>query len=234
MVNPMARALSFLDRCRTVAGVRAGFVSRVADVPVSEDKWETLALLEPSHREAVDETGFGWSDLWRAEQVHGDGLAVVPSASPTELGERMVSQVDGLLTMKPGVLLGIYVADCAAVYLVDRAGDALALVHSGKKGTELGIAARAVERMEAEMGSRPEDLEAAISPCIRPPHYESDFVTEIERQLIGAGIPRDQVSTSGICTAENVHDYYSYRREKGKTGRMLAILGRTPETGIPS
>ncbi len=229
MVNPMARALSFLDRIQTVAGVYAAFVPRQERVPVSLDKWETLERLEPAHRGEVEQLGFSWSELWRAEQVHGVGVAMVPTV---EQPDRLMPDVDGLLTSgQEGVLLGIYVADCAAVYLCDRRTGALGLVHSGRKGTEEGIVNRAIEGMAERFDSRAEDLETAISPCIRPPHYEVDIAPEIERQLLGAGVPSEQVVMSGICTGENVSNYYSYRIEKGKTGRMLALLGRRAETG---
>jgi len=216
----------------SVEGGWATFISRVEGVPVTVDKRETLANLEPFHREVVEEKGFSWSDLWRAEQVHGEELAVVPAERTGP--SRIVPGADGLLTGAAGVLLGIYVADCAAVYLVDRATGALGLVHSGKKGTEKNIVGRAVERMAEEFGTRPVDLEAAISPCIRPPHYELDFAAEIERQLADSGIPRRQVTVSGICTGEEVGRFYSYRLEKGKTGRMLALLGRKGEGSATS
>ena len=87
------------------------------------------------------------------------------------------------------MLLGIYVADCAAVYLCDRRTGALGLVHSGRRGTEQAIVPRTLEAMEREYGSRAEDIEAAISPCIRPPRYEVDFAPMIEEQLRGAGVP---------------------------------------------
>lgn len=206
-------------------------MGRVPEVELTTDKGETLARLEPAHRAAVERCGFAWNDLWRAEQVHGDGVAVVPRESDGAPGQ-IVLGVDGLLTATPGVVLGIYVADCAAVYLSDRGTGALGLLHSGKKGTELAIAVRAVERMEKEFGTKVDDLEAAVSPCIRPPHYEIDFVVEIERQLLEAGIPRSQVVLSGVCTGTHADEYYSYRIEKGKTGRMLAFLGRARE-GAP-
>ena len=207
--------------------MRAEFVPRIAGVEVCHDKWATLDRLEPPHRKAVEELGFRWEDLWRAEQVHGDGVAVVPD----DRTERMVPGVDGLLTATPGVVLGIYVADCAAVYLVDRSTGALGLVHSGRKGTEAGIVGRAIAEMERSFGSRPGDLEVALSPCIRPPNYEVDIVEALEEQLRAAGVPEEQVSTSGVCTGEAVADYYSYRVERGCTGRMLALLGRVCETG---
>lgn len=210
--------------------VRAAFVPRIAGVEVCHDKWATLDRLEPHHRTAVAEMGFAWEDLWRAEQVHGDGVAVVPA----DCSERMVPAVDGLLTATPGVVLGIYVADCAALYLVDRRSGALGLVHSGRKGTEAEIVVRAIAEMERSFGSRPADLEVAIAPCIRPPNYEVDIVEALEAQLRVAGVPGEQVSTSGVCTGEAVADYYSYRIERGCTGRMLALLGRVCETGAAS
>jgi copper oxidase (laccase) domain-containing protein len=118
--------------------------------------------------------------------------------------------------------LGIYVADCCAIYLVDPVKRAIGLLHSGKKGTELGIAERAVETMAREYGSQPADLVAQLSPCIRPPQYEIDFAAEIVRQLHRAGVP--QVADCGANTAADLDRYYSYRMEKGRTGRLLALL----------
>lgn len=220
----MARASSFLDRINGLEGVTALFIRRVPEVVLTEDKWETLARLEPVHREHLESHGLPWETLWRAEQVHGCEVGEVPQ--PGAGPDRIVPGVDGLVTADPGVALGIYVADCAAVYLADRAGRAIGLVHSGKKGTEEGIVTEAVEKMREQFGVRPDELEAAVSPCIRPPHYEVDFVAEIEAQLARAGVPASQVAVSGVCTGEEVETHYSYRLEKGKTGRMLAVLGR--------
>ena len=228
MVASMAGALSFLNRVLAVPGVKAGVVPRVPGIPLTRDKWATLRLLEPAHRKAVNALGFHWDDLWRAEQVHGDVSVRVPMAG---VEEYIVDGADGLLTNgRSGVLLGIYVADCAAVYLCDRRTGALGLVHSGRRGTEQAIVPRTLEAMEREYGSRAEDIEAAISPCIRPPRYEVDFAPMIEEQLRGAGVPPEQVKMSGECTGENVEKFYSYRVERGKTGRMLALLGRTGDT----
>jgi copper oxidase (laccase) domain-containing protein len=62
-----------------------------------------------------------------------------------------------------------------------------------------------------------------LSPCIRPPHYEVDFAAEIIRQCRVLGVRN--VRDCGTCTACDLRRYYSYRAEKGKTGRMLAVLG---------
>ena len=61
-----------------------------------------------------------------------------------------------------------------------------------------------------------------LGPCIRPPHYEVDFAAEIGRQAARAGIVR--FHDCGLCTACDLARYYSYRAEKGKTGRMWGVL----------
>jgi copper oxidase (laccase) domain-containing protein len=129
---------------------------------------------------------------------------------------------DGLITNRRGVALGIYVADCCAVYIVDAKTPAIGLVHSGRKGTELGVVTHAIRQMVDRFGSDPANLIVQLSPCIRPPHYEVDFAAKIIRQCRALGVK--EIHDSGICTACNLKRYYSYRAEKGKTGRMLAVL----------
>ena len=108
----------------------------------------------------------------------------------------------------------------------DRGTGALGLLHSGRKGTEGGIVTRGLERMREIFGTDPAEVEAAISPCIRPPRYEVDLAGAIGRELVAAGVAAGRVRDSGECTGRNLGAYYSYRVEKGRTGRMLALLGR--------
>jgi copper oxidase (laccase) domain-containing protein len=130
--------------------------------------------------------------------------------------------VDGLITARSGVCLGIHVADCCAVYLHDRVRNCVGLVHSGRKGTELRIVQVAIQKLRDAFGSEPADIVAQLSPCIRPPHYEVDFAAEIVRQCRESGVR--EVFDPGVCTACNIERYYSYRAERGSTGRMLAAL----------
>ena len=76
--------------------------------------------------------------------------------------------------------------------------------------------------MVAEFGCAPGKMIVQLSPCIRPPHYETDFAALIRRDCAAAGV--QQVFDCGTCTGANVDRYYSYRLEKGQTGRMLALL----------
>jgi copper oxidase (laccase) domain-containing protein len=128
-----------------------------------------------------------------------------------------------LITNQEKILLGIYVADCCAVYIVDPKTPAIGLVHSGRKGTELGVVTNAITQMIARFGSRPLDLIVQLSPCIRPPHYEIDFAAKIIEECRAQGVL--EIHDCGVCTACHIDLYYSYRAEKGRTGRMLALLG---------
>jgi copper oxidase (laccase) domain-containing protein len=118
------------------------------------------------------------------------------------------------------------VADCAAVYLADQHGRAVGLVHSGRAGTALNITGRTIDLMRTGFGIEPADLVVHLSPCIRPPLYETDFAAEIAAQARDAGA--GQVIDDGICTGREVGRYYSYRVERGRTGRMLAVLQLLP------
>ena len=199
--------------------VRHAFIRRIAGIDVVTDRTKALARLEAAHRAVRAGLGIGGMPFATVEQVHGSKIAVLNDS----LGEdRCFAGADGLITNQRGISLGIYVADCCAVYLVDPTRRVIGLVHSGKKGTEAAIVVRAIAGMHEQFDCAPRDLVAQLSPCIRPPHYEVDFAAEIVRQLRGAGV--EQVHDSGLCTACDLSRYYSYRAEKGRTGRMLALL----------
>lgn len=221
MKTPVA---DYLAAFNTLPPVRASFIGRIPGVEVDTDKWATLDRLKPFHEEHIRREGYEPEELWLAEQVHGADIAFVTDQKV--VSPHMINHVDGLIA--PGgkrCLLGIYVADCAAVWLWDKRTGAIALLHSGKKGTEGHISQVALNAMEKRFGTKPSDVIAAISPCIRPPYYEVDISSMIQDQLLDAGLLPENIYDSGICTGADTATYYSYRVEKGSTGRMLALLG---------
>lgn len=204
-------------------GFVASFVPRVEEVVGSYDKEEALAELEGFHRKAVEGLGFQWSQLWTAEQVHGAAVAVIKERQCREEGA--IPGVDGLMTNDVSALLGIYTADCGLIWVADRRTRAVSLLHSGRKGTEGGILTKAVAEMAEQYGTVAEDLVVVLGPCIRPPNYEVDIASLIAKQARDAGVK--DFYDSGICTGAEVSNYYSYRMEKGLTGRMLGLLAST-------
>ena len=197
--------------------VQHGFTLRVPGLEVAVEREEALRRLETAHAQVRRELGLAKRAFLTTTQVHGDAVLRV-----TAEGALQVREADGLITDDPRVCLGIYVADCSAVYIVDAERGAIGLVHSGRRGSELGIAGRAVQKMTEEFGCMPSRMVVQLSPCIRPPHYEVDFAAEIVASCRAAGV--EQVHDCGTCTACEPERYYSYRREMGRTGRMLALL----------
>ena len=221
MAAPTAEQLP-IERFAALEAVpfaRHGFIRRVAGIDVASDKAEALRRLDGVHREARRLLGLADLPIATAEQVHGREVGVVDQ--PITADQRY-DGCDGLITNQPGAVLGVYVADCGAVFLVDPVRRAIGLVHSGKKGTELGIVGRAIDLMREHFGSNAADLIVQLGPCIRPPHYEIDFAADIVSQSRERGV--QHVHDSGVCTACELDRYYSYRAEKSRTGRMLALL----------
>lgn len=224
----MTEAFPFLDGLNRIPGVRASWVERISGLPIEGDRDEAMRALRAYHEAAVARFA-PEATWWRAEQVHGNKVAVVPGAATVIApdGLPVVPGVDGLVTAEPGVVLAIYVADCGPIWLADRRSGAVGLLHSGKKGTESGILQAGVERMKQSFGTDPADLVAVLGPCIRPPDYEVDFAADIGRQAKRAGL--GNFIDCALNTASDSARFYSYRKELGKTGRMMALIVRDPQ-----
>ena len=157
-------------------------------------------------------------DYVTAEQIHGAGVAVARRAD----SGKVVPVVDALITCEKNLSLVIRVADCGPIWIHCRKTGAIGLIHSGRKGTQARVVGVTIRKMKEEFGAEPREMVALLGPCIRPPHYEVDFASEIiwqlEKEKVG------QVVNSGLCTASDLTRFYSYRAEKGQTGRHFAAL----------
>lgn len=211
----MSAAPRQFEPLAAVPGIRATFIPRIHGIDVDTDRETALARLAPAHAKFLRDRGFDPERLATAEQIHGVGVAAV-SAPGAHAG------VDALVTAQRGLPLGIYVADCGAVFIADRRGRAVGLAHSGRAGTAANITGATIAVLTREYGVDPADLVVHLSPCIRPPLYENDFAADIVAQARAAGA--GEVIDDGICTGREVGRYYSYRVERGRTGRMLAVL----------
>jgi YfiH family protein len=236
-------------------GVIHAFTTRVGGV--SEPPFDTLNLgraagdaasaVRENRRRALTALNRGLEDHVEASQVHGAAAAVV---GVRDRG-RKIPGVDILLTRDPAVVLAMHYADCVPVLLADPERHAVAVVHTGWRGTAAGAAAEAVRAMAAAFGSRPGHLVAAIGPAVGACCYEvdapvvdalgpwawRDAVLESagrnrwrldlweanRRQLMDAGVPADAVTVAGLCTACHPDMFFSHRRDR-RTGRMAAVI----------
>jgi hypothetical protein len=140
----------------------------------------------------------------------------------------------------------MFFADCVPIILADPVRLVVGIVHAGWHGTYKKIIKVAVEAMVNEFGSDKQKIESAIGPAIgsccyrigedlaykftsyksaidkRDAKYYLDLKKANLLQMIEAGIDRRNIFVSDICTSSNA-DFFSYRRDKGITGRQSAI-----------
>ena len=176
-----------------------------------------LPLISADVPQILEEAGLP-KDYGIGEQTHGVGVAVVNQGG----NGKVIPAVDALITRQKNLSLVIRVADCGPVWIHCKKTSAIGLVHSGRKGTEAGVVGATIRRMREEFGSEPRSMMALLGPCIRPPYYDVNFAGEILRQLEREKVGK--VVDSGLCTASNLTIFYSYRAEKGQTGRHFAVF----------
>src|SRR5215475_7683644 len=100
--------------------------------------------------------------LYTLKQVHGDEIVVVDRANVWE--EK--PEADGMITSRPGTLLGIATADCVPVLMVAPERGIAAALHAGWRGTLKGISLRAAELLASQWGVQPQSLNVALGPAI--------------------------------------------------------------------
>lgn len=189
-------------------------------------------------------------------QTHSADVRVVHEISDVPEPEKALGETiycDALTTNTPRILLGIKTADCVPLLLADARTGTCAAVHAGWRGTLASIAARTLERMVQEYGTRSEDVSVAIGPAALACCYEvgSDVIeafhqtipgsaslfkqtrdghalVDLQRanrdQLIAAGVHSESIYTAPVCTMCRTDLFFSYRREKKVHGRVGRLM----------
>ena len=167
-------------------------------------------------------------------QIHSSQVFVVngpvdyeevsPQGYPWEMGRHtgLSLQGDGLITSKFGLWLTVSVADCLPVYIYDANKRVIGLIHAGKKGTQDFILRKALSLLLGEFHSNPANIYLLFGPSICPRCYDYDIWANNIKQAEELGI--GNIINPKICTAEYPTMFYSYRREKGTTGRMISAI----------
>ncbi len=195
--------------------------------------------------------GLDPDSAYSMRQVHGINVAEA-GAHGEGLRGNMTSggfeRTDGMFTSKAGTaLLGMF-ADCVPIILADTRSGRIGLVHAGWRGTAAGASIELASRMGLD-GANAGGFMAAIGPSIGPCCYEvgsevagavrdrsgsacvlerdgklfCDLGLANELQLISLGVSRGRIFRYAGCTSCEREDFFSHRRDKGRTGRIAAI-----------
>lgn len=161
---------------------------------------------------------------------------------------------DALVTAEKGLTLAAYSADCMLIYFfVNLNRPLVALAHAGWRGTLHGIGPKVVRYLEENFSVDPGRILIALGPFICKNCFEVDGqVAEQFRsagwdnpsylepvagnrwkadlgainagQLLQAGVAAENMARSDLCTSCCPDLFFSYRRDRGKTGRMIGFI----------
>jgi YfiH family protein len=182
------------------------------------------------------------------EQVHGNKIKVV---NKDDKG-KIILGIDGMITDKKGIVLGVKTADCLPILFYDPEGKIIGVAHGGWKGVLKKIFQKVIDLM-IKMGSAPSNILVGIGPHIGGCCYLVDeqrveqFVKEFGslpsmvytdkkglhldlavptlNQLVQSGVPKENIFDSLACTSCQNQEFFSYRRDDKKSyGEMLGII----------
>ncbi|HLO11982.1 MAG TPA: peptidoglycan editing factor PgeF [Pseudoneobacillus sp.] len=168
--------------------------------------------------------------------------------------EHSFKGTDGFYTNEEGILLTLCFADCVPLFFIAPEQRMIGTAHAGWKGTVGQIAKEMITAWGKE-GVKPEQIFVAIGPSICEKCYivderiiklventlegreslpynlvsEGQFsldLREVNRQiLLTSGVPDRNILLTKYCTSCNQEEFFSHRRDQGKTGRMLSFIG---------
>lgn len=210
------------------------------------DKAETVGRNHALMYEALHLPSERACSVW---QVHGSDVIAVNRPAK---GRRWLALADAMITDCPDTPLVMRFADCTPILLYDQEQGVIAMAHAGWRGTVLGVAANTVRTMVKRFGCKPQNIHAGIGPSIGPARYQvGDEVVQSVYNYFGTldglincdssggekyfnlwaaneldlrQVGVECVEVAGICTAENIHEFFSHRAERGRTGRFGVVM----------
>lgn len=244
------------------------FATRIGGVSKLEHtKSLNLAFGRGDERETVlenlkffaDTVGFKPEGVVSYPQIHSDKIYKVSKENAGEgyFITQDIPEGDGYITDEKGVTLGIKTADCTPIlFEAEKDGEIVAVgaTHAGWRGTVSKIAPKCVKMLCDEYGVEPQNIRAAIGPCIHKCCYEvgDDFLqsvtdalgSEIAEKFITrnnevffcdlVGLNRyllldcrvlpENIDVIDECTCCNPDKYFSHRYSKGNRGTMLNVI----------
>lgn len=258
---PLLEETGMVEHCFTT---RMGGVSKgiYESLNLSFTRGDEQGAVEENFRRVAEALGADVSQFVLSDQTHTTHVRKVSRADAGHglTRDKYFFDVDGLMTDEPGLVLSTFYADCVPLYFVDPVHGAIALSHSGWRGTVARMGRVTIEAMGRAYGTRPEDLRCAIGPSICQACYEvsgdvaEQFWQEFPKHrealleqngkgkfqldlwraneiiLEEAGVPKEQIAVTDICTCCNPGLLFSHRASGGKRGNLGAFLMRKERT----
>lgn len=235
----------------SIKGINHGFFTRVggASLPPFESLNCSLlvgddekAVRENRHR-ALSYLGLDKKPLIIPKIVHGKDVYVVKEGDDPEAISHL--EADALISCSSSHVLGITYADCLPIAIAAKDASIIAIIHAGWRGLLAGVIDACVEKIEKTAGKK--ELVAAIGPALSPEgfHFGGDGLKNFQArwpECVGhdaegtfvdlCAVAVAQLNNVGLLTTkvggftdENPDWYFSYRRDQGRSGRHVALIG---------
>ncbi len=183
-----------------LGGVSQGIYS---SMNLSFTRGDEEAAVYENYRRLAAAVGFAAEDIVTSDQTHTANVRVVTEEDRGNgiTKPRPYTDVDGMITNVPGLVLATFYADCVPLYFIDPVRHAIGLSHSGWRGTVAKIGRVTVDKMKEMYGTDPQDLYTAIGPSICQDCYEvsEDVILEFQNSF-----------------EKKYWDLLFYRKENGK------------------
>ncbi|HWK37085.1 polyphenol oxidase family protein, partial [Sphingomonas sp.] len=130
-----------------LAGLNVGLGSQDDRAAIMENRRRVVEAVAPDAR------------LVTLHQVHSAEAVTVTAP----FADDARPHADGVVTDRPGLLLGILTADCAPVLFADAEAGVIGAAHAGWKGAIGGVTDATIAAMET-LGARRDRIAAAVGP----------------------------------------------------------------------
>lgn len=178
---------------RHLFSTRLGGVSDgiFASMNLSYTRGDEKAAVDENYRRIAGLLGCEPEDIVCSDQTHTTNIRVVEEKDKGKgiIRPKDYTDIDGLITNVPGIVLATFYADCVPLFFIDTEKKAVGLSHSGWRGTVGRMGQCTIEAMQKAYGTRPEDVVAAIGPSICQDCYEvsEDVADAFYREFHGPG-----------------------------------------------
>ena len=252
---PLLEQTGIVEHCFTtrIGGVSKGIYE---SLNLSFTRGDEDAAVRENFRRLAGAMKTDVSEFVFTDQTHTTNVRRVTAedAGKGIVKERDYTDIDGLITNEPGLVLSTFYADCVPLYFVDPVHRAIGMSHSGWKGTVGKMGAATITAMKREFGTEAKDLVCAIGPSICQDCYEvSEDVAEAFKEafpghadeilldkkngkyqldlwganeivLTEAGVLKEKIAVTNICTCCTPDLLFPHRASHGKRGNLGAFI----------
>ncbi len=243
--------------------IKHGFSTRFGGVSEGYYRWMNLSFFNGDDEEKVlknfqkfcQALEVELASMVLSDQDHGTDLRRIEEKDRGKgiVKDKDYQGIDGLVTKVPGITLITQHADCVPLFFADSKRKAVAMVHSGWRGTWGEMAKKTVARMKEEFGTEAGDLYVGIGPSIGPCCFEveKDVLEKLQnladwraedavvqgkgkyrvdlwglnkRMLLSAGVPEDQIFVTDLCTQCAPDLFFSHRVHGNERGSLAGMI----------